>query len=118
MPNEAVKVQQTYLGDVEQFNSEVERNIRNLGSSRELQEAGTDFLCRSSRFKYSYNFSWMGLPIIQFPQDIVAMQELIWKVRPDTLIEAGIGRGGSLIFYAGMMEMMGIQSGEVIGIDI
>lgn len=104
--------------DKDSFSKEVARNIEKLGASRELQEAGMEFLCQSSKLKYSYNFSWMGLPIIQFPQDIVAMQELLWKVKPDAVVEAGIGRGGSLVFYASMMEMMGIQSGEVIGIDI
>jgi cephalosporin hydroxylase len=102
----------------EKFSQEVAGNIRKLGASRELQEAGVDFLCRSSKLKYSYNFSWMGVPIIQFPQDMVAMQELLWKVKPDTVVEAGVARGGSLIFYAGMMEMMGLRDGEVIGIDI
>jgi cephalosporin hydroxylase len=59
----------------------------------------------------------MGIPIIQYPQDIVAMQEIIWKVQPDLIIETGVARGGSVIFYASMMAMMGID-GEVLGIDI
>jgi cephalosporin hydroxylase len=104
--------------ELDKFSQEVAGNIRKLGASHELQKAGVDFLCRSSKLKYSYNFSWMGVPIIQFPQDIVAMQELLWKVKPDTVVETGVARGGSLIFYAGMMEMMGLQGGEVIGIDV
>jgi len=121
MPTKATKTQHagsTAVDDTEQFKKKVEKNIHDLGASRDLQEAGMDFLRRSSALNYSYNFSWMGLPIIQFPQDVVAMQELFWKVRPDVVIEAGVARGGSLVFYAGLMEMMGIKNGKVIGIDI
>lgn len=67
--------------------------------------------------KYSYNFSWLGRPIIQYPQDIMAMQELIWQVKPDLIIETGIAHGGSLIFYASMLELLG-GDGRVIGIDL
>lgn len=67
--------------------------------------------------KYSYNFSWLGRPIIQYPQDIMAMQELIWQVKPDLIIETGIAHGGSLIFYASMLELLG-GDGELIGIDL
>jgi cephalosporin hydroxylase len=57
--------------------------------------------------RYSYNFSWMGRPIIQYPQDIVAMQELVWEVQPDLIIETGIAHGGSLILYASLLELLG-----------
>ena len=66
-------------------------------SSRWLRESG--------RHKYSYNFSWLGRPIIQYPQDIVAMQELIYALQPDIIIETGIAHGGSLVFYASMLEL-------------
>lgn len=69
------------------------------------------------RTQYTYFFTWMGIPIIQLPQDIVAMQEIIWRVKPDLIIETGIAHGGSLIFYASMLKMMDIE-GEVLGIDI
>ena len=72
--------------------------------------------------KYSYNFSWLGRPIIQYPQDIVAMQELIWSVQPDLIIETGIAHGGSLIFSASMLELNAACGGppdaEVLGVDI
>ncbi|MES2887540.1 MAG: cephalosporin hydroxylase family protein [Pseudomonadota bacterium] len=72
--------------------------------------------------KYSYHFEWMGRPIIQYPQDIVAMQELIWRVQPELIIETGIAHGGSLIFSAAMLELNaacgGPQHAEVLGIDI
>ena len=66
---------------------------------------------------YVYNFEWMGRPIIQFPQDIMALQELIWKIQPDLIVETGIAHGGSLIFSASMLELIG-KPGEVVGIDI
>ena len=70
----------------------------------------------SEKYQYSYHFSWMGMPIIQYPQDIIALQEIIWKVKPELIIETGIARGGSLIFSASMLELIG--KGKVIGIDI
>jgi cephalosporin hydroxylase len=66
--------------------------------------------------RYSYSFTWMGRPIIQLPEDIIRMQELIYRVRPDVIIETGVAHGGSLIFYASLFEAMG--KGRVIGIDI
>ncbi|MEO0501398.1 MAG: CmcI family methyltransferase [Pseudomonadota bacterium] len=66
--------------------------------------------------KYSYGFSWLGRPIIQLPDDMVRIQEAIWQVKPDIIIETGIAHGGSLIFYASLLEMIG--KGKVIGLDI
>jgi cephalosporin hydroxylase len=71
----------------------------------------------SAKYEYSYHFTWLGRPIIQYPQDILAMQELIWQVKPDLIIETGIAHGGSLIFSASILEMIG-GSGQVLGIDI
>lgn len=83
----------------------------------EIRRKSIDWLEEVSRYKYSYNFSWLGRPIIQFPQDIIAMQEIIWQVKPDIIIETGIAHGGSLIFYASMLELIG-NDGHVLGIDI
>ncbi|MDB4766613.1 cephalosporin hydroxylase family protein [bacterium] len=87
-----------------------------------LADAAASFLKESTQPKYSYNFSWMGRPIIQYPQDIVAMQELIWKIQPDLIIETGIAHGGSLIFSAAMLELNascgGPKDARVLGIDI
>lgn len=66
--------------------------------------------------KYEYTFSWLGRPIIQLPEDMVRMQEIIYSIKPDLIIETGIAHGGSLIFYAGLCELVG--KGHVIGIDI
>jgi cephalosporin hydroxylase len=65
---------------------------------------------------YTYNFSWMGMPIIQYPQDIVMMQEIITSIQPDLIIETGVAHGGSLVFYASMLELLG--KGKVVGVDI
>lgn len=90
----------------------IEANSRNTA----LKEAANEFNELSNKAKYSYNFSWMGRPIIQYPQDMIAMQEIIWDVKPDLIIETGIAHGGSLVFYASMLELIG--NGEVLGIDI
>ena len=66
--------------------------------------------------KYSYSFTWLGRPIIQLPDDMIRIQELIFRVKPTLIIETGIAHGGSLVFYASLLKMMG--EGRVIGIDI
>jgi cephalosporin hydroxylase len=99
------------------FEREKRENIQRLGDSRELQDLALEFMRASSVYKYTYNFSWMGLPIIQFPQDILAMQEIIWDVRPDLIVETGIARGGSLVFYASVLDLLG-GDGRVLGVDI
>lgn len=68
------------------------------------------------RYDYSYLWSWLGVPIIQFPADIMATQEVIWKTKPDVIIETGVARGGSVIFMASLLEIIG--NGKVIGVDI
>ncbi|HYW69807.1 MAG TPA: CmcI family methyltransferase [Pyrinomonadaceae bacterium] len=66
--------------------------------------------------KYSYTFSWMGRPVIQLPEDLIRIQEVIYAIRPDVIIETGIAHGGSLIYYASLCKAMG--AGRVVGIDI
>lgn len=68
-------------------------------------------------YRYTYNFTWLGRPIIQLPQDIVAMQEIIWRCRPDAILETGIAHGGSLIFFASMLQLLG-GNGIVVGVDV
>lgn len=91
--------------------------ISKMASDDELAELSEKLFVKSCEYQYSYNFSWLGRPIIQFPQDIVAMQEIIWRVKPDLVIETGIAHGGSLIFHASILELLG-GSGHVLGIDI
>lgn len=99
------------------FEKEKQANIKSLVEESSLRASSLHWVTEVSRHKYSYNFSWMGRPIIQFPQDMVAMQEIIWKVKPQLIIETGIAHGGSLIFYASMLELLG-GDGMVLGIDI
>jgi cephalosporin hydroxylase len=103
--------------DPKMFQKECNERIKNNVHDLKLQQSSKTFIENTIRTKYSYNFSWMGRPIIQYPQDIIAMQEIIWNVKPDLIIESGIAHGGSLIFYASMLELIGVE-GTVIGIDI
>jgi cephalosporin hydroxylase len=98
------------------FQREREENIRGLRHNARLTKLAKEWLRESVASKYSYNFTWLGRPIIQYPQDIVALQEIIWQVRPRLVIETGVAHGGSLIFYASMLELVG--DGRVLGIDV
>ncbi|WP_461129897.1 cephalosporin hydroxylase family protein [Spirosoma aerophilum] len=101
---------------ITEFQQECADRAASYPEKTDLVAAAQAFNVASNREKYSYNFSWMGRPIIQYPQDMIAMQELIWRIQPDVLIETGIAHGGSLIYYASLFELIG--KGEVIGIDI
>jgi len=105
------------MSEVAKSFAEVRKNIGGLRKDLALQGLSNIWMRETARYKYSYNFTWLGLPIIQFPQDILAMQEIIWQVKPDLIIETGIAHGGSLIFYASMLELIGGDS-HVLGIDI
>ena len=104
------------MGPVEQFKKEQLKRIESNPKNEGLKRASDTFMRESVSSKYSYNFSWLGRPIIQYPQDMIAMQEIVWQVQPDLIIETGIAHGGSLIFYASIMELIG--KGQVLGIDI
>jgi cephalosporin hydroxylase len=99
------------------FEEEKKEYIDLLVNDKKLREDSIDWLSNVSVHKYSYNFSWMGRPIIQFPQDMIAMQEIIWEVKPQLIVETGIAHGGSLIYYASLLELLGGE-GQVLGIDI
>lgn len=105
------------MNEIEKFKEEVQRNIQGLQEDTDVQALSRIWVREVSRYKYSYNFTWMGRPIIQTPQDMVAMQEIIWATKPDLIIETGIAHGGSLIYYASLLEMMG-GDGYVLGIDV
>ena len=105
------------MDEIGKFRKECAHRVKSYRSDKTLKKSSNAFLNESIRTKYSYNFSWMGRPIIHNPQDIIAMQEIIWNVRPDLIIETGIAHGGSLIFYASMLELLG-GKGKVLGIDI
>lgn len=103
--------------EIEKFFRERGQNIERLSSNSKAAKDAIDFIVDTAPEKYSYNFTWMGIPIIQFPQDMVAMQEIIWQVKPDLIIETGVAHGGSLVFSASMLELIG-GNGHVLGIDI
>lgn len=90
--------------------------IKNMSRDSRLKSLTRAWFLNSLKHEYSYHFSWLGMPIIQYPQDMIALQELIWRVKPDLIIETGIARGGSLIFSASVLELIG--HGQVLGIDI
>lgn len=104
------------------FEQEVSERLAANAVTSGLTSSADAFMRASLGPKYSYNFSWLGRPIIQYPQDIVAMQEIIWRTQPDLIIETGIAHGGSLIFSASMLELNAICGGPsnatVLGIDI
>ena len=77
----------------------------------EIRETAKDFMVQSVDARYSFNFLWMGRPIIQYPQDLVAVQEIIWDVKPDLIIETGVAHGGSAVFFASLLELNALSSG-------
>lgn len=112
----------------DQFKKESDQEVSAMGEDLELKRVSFDWMNAVSKYKYSYHFEWLGRPIIQFPQDIVALQEIIWANKPDLIIETGIAHGGSLIFSASMLALLDLidqENGEtsrvsrkVIGVDI
>lgn len=104
------------MDPVKQFEKEKEDRIENYSKDKLLKQISYEWLKESFKKQYEYNFTWLGRPIIQYPGDIIALQEIIWKVKPDLIIETGIAHGGSIIFSASMLEIIG--NGSVIGIDI
>jgi cephalosporin hydroxylase len=114
------------------FQKEVAERVSAIPGDKQLCETAVAFMLASTGPKYSYNFSWQGRPIIQYPQDMIAMQELIWQIKPDLIIETGIAHGGSLVFSASMLALLdmcdAIETGstldpknsqrKVLGIDI
>ncbi|APG46140.1 cephalosporin hydroxylase family protein [Phaeobacter porticola] len=114
------------------FAADIPARLDSMRNHEGLQSSAMAFLRASARAEYSYNYHWLGRPIIQYPQDIVAMQELIWQIKPDLIIETGIAHGGSLIFSASMLAQLdmheAIEAGtmfdpaqskrRVLGVDI
>src|ERR1700722_3487141 len=87
-----------------------------LGGDTELFNAATEVLVAADKYDYSYLWSWMGVPIIQLPADTMATQEVIWATKPDIIIETGVARGGSVLFMASLLELIG--KGLIIGVDV
>jgi len=94
------------MDPVKYFRVQVQKNIDQLGQDWDLQGLSRIWSRESNRYQYTYNFAWLGRPIIQYPQDIVALQELVWQVKPDLIIETGIAHGGSLILSASLLALL------------
>ena len=88
-----------------EFRSEVASRLQKARKNKELKKSASEFMENSINSQYSYNFFWLGRPIIQYPQDILAVQEIIWEKRPDVIIETGIAHGGSLILSASLLAL-------------
>jgi cephalosporin hydroxylase len=104
------------MNPIKQFEAERAAAIAEMGKDNELRKKSLDWMLHADKYKYTYNFSWMGRPIIKFPNDILILQEIIWNLKPDFIVETGIAHGGSIIFSASMLELIG--HGEVIAVDI
>ena len=105
------------MDPINQFKQERVADIAAMGSDEELKKKSLEWMLHADKYKYTYNYSWMGRPIIKFPSDIVATQQIVWDVKPDLIIETGIAHGGSLILSASLLELIG-GPGRVLGIDI
>jgi len=99
----------------EEFQAEVSKNIDRLLNAHEMHQSSLDWLRQTLPYRYSYNFSWLGQPIIQYPQDIVAIQELIWRIKPDLIIETGVAHGGSLILSASLLALLDYCNAKTSG---
>ena len=86
-------------------------------SNIEFKDASRNWMQLSVDNKYSYQFDWLGVPIIQMPEDLIVFQEIVYKTQPDLIIETGVARGGSIIFWASIQKLCGIN-GEILGVDI
>lgn len=91
--------------------------IERMAADESLRELSREWVMRTVPYEYAYHFTWMGMPIIQLPADILAIQEIICRVRPQLIIETGVARGGSIVFYASLLELLGID-GRVIGVEL
>ena len=110
------------MNDIERFEKDCDERVNSYKNNNNLLSVSSAFGLETLDVGYSYNFKWLGRPIIQYPQDIVAMQEIIWQVKPDLIIETGIAHGGSVIFHASMIALLEkcgcIERGHVVAVDI
>jgi cephalosporin hydroxylase len=106
----------THPDDRKEFQASIIRQSLALGQDDAVFRQSTELVTELDRYDYTYLWSWMGVPIIQMPADIMATQEVVWTTKPDVIIETGVARGGSVLFMASLLEMIG--KGKVIGVDI
>lgn len=105
------------MNDEREFEERNRAKIAEIAADEVMRELSASWFQRASRHEYSYHFKWLGRPIIQFPQDIVALQEIIWDSKPDLIVETGIARGGSIVLLASLLELLR-NDGLVVGVDI
>jgi cephalosporin hydroxylase len=105
------------MSDEAEYKARNREMIGRMAGDQAFAELGKRWFLSAFRHEYPYHFTWLGLPIIQFPQDIVALQEIIWSVQPDLIVETGVARGGSIIFHASMLQLIG-GDGVVVGVDV
>src|SRR3989344_173802 len=101
---------------LQQFYSDIDKRTHLYKRNKKFQDFRRGIFNEMAKTGYAYNFFWLGIPVIQLPQDLQALQEIIWKTKPDLIIETGIAWGGSVVFSASMLELLG--RGKVVGIDI
>ena len=104
------------MDPIKRFELERAEAIKEMGNDKELRQKSLDWMLHADKYKYTYNYSWMGRPIIKYPNDILILQEMIWNLKPDYIVETGIAHGGSIIFSSSMLELLG--HGQVIAVDI
>lgn len=104
------------MKEIKEFEKRNKKKIKLMSRDKTLAKISKQWFLNSYKYEYSYHFKWLGRPIIQYPQDMISIQEIIWTIKPDLIIETGIAHGGSLIFSASILELIG--RGKVLGIDI
>ncbi len=110
----------------EQFKNECEQNAKSMAKDPNLAKTTKEWINQANAFKYSYNFEWCDRPIIQYPQDILALQELVWRVKPDLIVETGVAHGGSVVLNSSLLALLDLaekiprndSKRKVIAIDI
>jgi len=103
---------------IKEFDLTVKKNLRSMNKDKKLFNKSLNWMIHADKYKYTYNFQWAGIPVIKFPNDLVVLQEIISRVKPDVIIETGVAHGGSIVFSASMLELFGSKNSFVIGIDI
>ncbi|MGB6549472.1 MAG: CmcI family methyltransferase [Xanthobacteraceae bacterium] len=98
------------------FEADKRKNAHTQSQDGALRDVARDFIIRSDKYGYGYQWTWLGLPVIQMPQDIVLTQEIIWECKPDVIIETGIAWGGSVVLYASILQLIG--KGKAVAVDL
>jgi cephalosporin hydroxylase len=115
-PSKFAEDRQLTIDDRAAFEDKARAQSLALGHDQQVFAAAVNAIHAAAKYDYPYLWTWMGVPILQLPADVMATQEVIWSTKPDVIIETGVARGGSVVFMASLLELIG--NGKVIGIDI